>query len=130
MSGFPWMKWYPRDFASATRGWPLVARGAFRELLDAQWDMGGSGIGTLPDDPDQLRNLAGALPPEWKVVWPLIESKFPLVEGGGRRNAKLEEHRTESVREFAARRKGAAATNLKRWGTASGTSPSDSGSES
>jgi hypothetical protein len=29
----PRMPWYPRDFGSATRGWPLVARGAYREPL-------------------------------------------------------------------------------------------------
>lgn len=57
------MPWYPRDFASATRTWPLVARGAFRELLDAQWDMGGSQAGLLPADPEELRELARATQP-------------------------------------------------------------------
>jgi len=113
---FAWLKWYPRDFASATRGWPLVARGVFRELIDAQWDQGGAGVGTLPDDEDVLRAMAGATPAEWRVAWRYVEPKFPKVEGG-RRNARLEVHRQEAIEEFARRRKGAAATNAKRWGS-------------
>jgi uncharacterized protein YdaU (DUF1376 family) len=112
---FPRMPWYPRDFASSTRGWPLVARGVYRELLDCQWDAGGSGVGTLPDDEEHLQRLAGATAGEWRVAWPYIKLKLPKVKGG-RRNGRLEHHRAVAVREFEARRRGAAATNLKRYG--------------
>jgi uncharacterized protein YdaU (DUF1376 family) len=114
-SGFPWLKWFPRDFASSTRGWPLVARGVYRELLDCQWDLGGSQPGILPDDPEQLRELARARASEWKVAWRFVARKFPRV-AGGRQNARLEEHRKASIRELTGRQKGAQRTNAKRWG--------------
>jgi uncharacterized protein YdaU (DUF1376 family) len=114
---FARMPWYPRDFASSTRGWPLVARAVYRELLDAQWDAGGaSSAGTLPEDDEALRLLAGATPAEWKAAWPrYVEMKFPRVDSG-RRNARLESHRQAAVAEFLARQKGAEITNRKRWG--------------
>jgi uncharacterized protein YdaU (DUF1376 family) len=115
---FPRMPYYPRDFASATRGWPLVARGVYHELLDAQWDSGGCTIGTLPDDQALLRDVARVTPSEWKVAWRYVEPKFPRVDGG-RRNARLEQHREVAIREFLGRQKGAHATNAKRWGRAS-----------
>lgn len=86
------MPWYPRDFASATRGWPLVARGAYRELLDAQWDMS-----TLPEDPRELRLIVAATPKEWSTCWPLLESKLPIFLDGRRRNPRLETHRNKAV---------------------------------
>jgi uncharacterized protein YdaU (DUF1376 family) len=112
---FPRMPWYPRDFACATRTWPLVARGVYRELLDAQWDLGGSLPGVLPDDPDELREIARVNEAEWKVAWRYVAPKFPRIEGG-RQNARLEEHRQLAMREYLGRRKGAERTNAKRWG--------------
>jgi uncharacterized protein YdaU (DUF1376 family) len=106
--GFPWLKWFPRDFASSTRGWPLVARGVYRELLDAAWDIGGP----LPDDQERLRALAGASPAEWRIAWRYVETKFPVGEGG-RVNPRLEEHRVAALREYNARRKGAETVNAK-----------------
>lgn len=110
---FAKLPWFPRDFSSATRLWPLVARGAYRELLDLQWDVGGIEVGTLPEDAQQLRELVRASAAEWKVAWPYLEPKFPKVQGGGRRNARLEEHRIAAVREYESRRRGARTTNLK-----------------
>ena len=102
------MPWYPRDFASATRGWPLVARGAYRELLDAQWDMG-----SLPEDSRELRLIVAATPKEWGVCWRLIESKVPVFPDGRRRNPRLEAHRVKAVELITKQRKGAASTNEK-----------------
>jgi uncharacterized protein YdaU (DUF1376 family) len=109
------MPWYPRDFLAATRGWPLVARGLYHVLLDAQWDLGGFGVGTLPADEKQLQCIAAATPAEWREAWPYVEPKFPKADGG-RRNARLEHHRAAAIHEFKARRKGAEATNRKRYG--------------
>jgi uncharacterized protein YdaU (DUF1376 family) len=108
---FPWMRWYPRDFASSTRGWPLIARAVYRELLDAAWDLGGA----LPVDEAALRDIARASPAEWRIAWPLVERKFPIVDGG-RRNARLEQHREVAMREYLGRSEGAKAANRKRWG--------------
>jgi uncharacterized protein YdaU (DUF1376 family) len=107
--GFPWMKWFPRDFFASTRGWPLIARAVYRELLDAQWDMGG----LLPADEEQLREIARATPAEWRTAWKHVVPKFPEVDGG-RRNARLEQHREKSHAEYKARALGAEKTNQKR----------------
>ena len=113
---FARMPWYPRDFMSSTRGWPLVARAVYRELLDVQWDRGGStSVGTLPEDQEELRGLAGATPAEWKIAWKYVEPKFPL-SADGRRNERLEVHRQAAIRELQARRRGAEKTNAQRWG--------------
>ena len=110
------MPWIPRDFAASTRTWPLAARAVYRELLDAQWDVGGINIGTLPDDQDELRALARATAAEWRAAWKFVESKFPCVDGG-RRNARLELHREDAIRKHASHSAGAAKTNAKRWGS-------------
>jgi uncharacterized protein YdaU (DUF1376 family) len=113
-SQFAKMPWYPRDFASSTRGWPVTARGIYRELLDVQWDMG-----SLPENPRELQMIAGATSLEWKRAWPLLEPKFPVGEGGRRRNARLESHRLKALNTTEQRRAGAAKTNAGRgisWG--------------
>lgn len=100
------MPWYPRDFASATRGWPLTARGLYRELLDAQWDMQ-----RLPEEPSRLRSIAGATPAEWKAAWTWVEPKFPIVSDGYRQNMRLEAHRVKAAKIRRQQQAGAAATN-------------------
>jgi hypothetical protein len=105
------MPWYPRDFASATRGWPLIAKGAYRELLDAQWDMG-----SLPADPPQLCAIATATPKEWRIAWPLIEPKLPVGSDNRRRNARLEDHRRRAIKMLEQQRAGGVLGNEKRWG--------------
>jgi uncharacterized protein YdaU (DUF1376 family) len=113
---FAMLPWFPRDFASSTLLWPLSARGAFRELLDLQWNLSSTTQpGTLPDDPEALRAAIRASKAEWRIAWPLIEPKFPLIDGG-RRNARLEQHRQEAVRKYLSSKKGAAMTNSKRYG--------------
>jgi hypothetical protein len=116
---FAMLPWYPRDFASATTLWPLIAKGAFRELLDLQWNLSSvTSAGVLPEQPELLRAAIRASAAEWKIAWPLIEPKFPKLSDGGRQNARLELHRQEAVRKYLARQKGANATNSKRWGSA------------
>lgn len=84
------MPWYPRDFMASTRGWPLIPAAIYRELLDAQWD-----IGSLPVSIAELRELSRASPSEWKAGWPRVEAKFPI-DGNCRKNLRLEEHRRKS----------------------------------
>jgi len=102
------MPWYPRDFASSTRGWPLEARAVYRELLDAQWDMG-----TLPESPKDLCAIAAATPAGWRIAWPYVERKFPINPEGRRCNPRLEIHRAKAIKLIVKQRAGAAATNLK-----------------
>jgi len=109
---------------SSTRGWPLVARGAYRELLDAQWDMG-----TLPIDQEELRALAGATEAEWAIAWPRIESKFPL-NCQGRKNARLESHRDKAVQLYEKRALGARTANALRDAERSGVRTHQSQSQS
>ena len=113
MSGGPQMArlpWYPRDFASATQGWPLISRAVYRELLDASWD-----IGPLPADAEILRRIVGALPTEWDAAWPLVSTKFETGSDGKLRNARLEEHRAKALALWQRRSAGAQKTNSKRW---------------
>jgi hypothetical protein len=72
--------WFcPSDYYNSTRGWPRVARHAFRDLLDLQADRGGM----IPGD---LRDLARACDLKlkaFKVYWKdYIASKFIPVKGG------------------------------------------------
>jgi uncharacterized protein YdaU (DUF1376 family) len=103
------LPWYPGDFMTATRGWSVTARGVYRELLDAQWDMG-----ALPEDPEALRTLINATPLEWRAGWDKCEEKFPLGADGRRRNWRLEIHRVKTTKLAEAKRKGAGITNAKR----------------
>ncbi len=110
--GLPMMPWYPGDFMRSTRGWSVTAKGVYRELLDAQWDMN-----ILPTNPEHLRQLIGASEQEWAESWPLCEDKFPE-RYGKRANVRLEEHRLKSkqlsnVRSTAGRKGGQASAEAK-----------------
>lgn len=105
----PMLPWFPAAFMSSTRGWSVTARGIYRELIDAQWD-----LGTVPADPEALRKLIGATPAEWKS-WQLVEPKFPIGADGLRRNSNLEKIRRKSLTLADRRRRGADKTNSKRW---------------
>lgn len=112
----PWFPHYPGTFMSETRGWPLLARGAFRELLDAQWD-----LGQLPNDPKQLRILIGATRHEWRKAWPFVEPRFPpLVSGGFRQNPALEALRKDSQDRLDRRRAASQRAHEVRWGKRGG----------
>ena len=107
------LPWFPGDFMTATRGWSVTARGVYRELLDAQWDMG-----ALPSDPDELRGLINATPTEWGLGWKKCELKFPVGEDGQRRNGRLEMHRIKAeqltaLRSEVGRRGGQASAQAK-----------------
>lgn len=86
------MPWFPGDFLASTRGWPLISRAIYRELLDAQW-----GQGALPPEPSDLRQIVGATPTEWRAGWSRVEPKFPVSADGLRRNYRLEQHRQKAV---------------------------------
>lgn len=103
---FAMLPWFPRDFSSSTRDFPLIARAVYRELLDLQWD-----LGSLPSDPAALRGLINASASEWRRAWPYVEPKLPIREDGRRRNQRLEIHREKSIR----RHQQAAEAARKRW---------------
>lgn len=85
------MPWFPGDFMRSTRGWSCTVKGVYRELLDAQWDMG-----ILPIAIPELQQTAGATNAEWAAAWPKIETKFPVINGC-RQNDRLEEHRRKAL---------------------------------
>lgn len=93
----------------STRGWSITAKGVYREMLDAQWDMG-----ALPAESKELAILIGATPAEWRIGWAKCESKFPISEDGQRRNWRLESHRVKSADLTERRQNGAAKTNALR----------------
>jgi uncharacterized protein YdaU (DUF1376 family) len=104
------MPWFPRDFIAATRAMRLAERGAYRELLDYQWEMG-----KLPADHERLARLLGVTIDEFEAIWPAISDKFCTVDGG-LANTRLEEHRLKSLERRDRKRNGAASTNAKRYG--------------
>jgi len=87
VSNLPMMPWWPRDFIAATRGWTIVERSLYRELLDSQWVNG-----SLPNDEIELARIAGATTAEFDLAWPRVRPKFPC-NNGRLLNRKLEEHR-------------------------------------
>jgi uncharacterized protein YdaU (DUF1376 family) len=106
------LAWYPLytgDWLAETRGWPLVARAVYHELLSAQWD-----LGILPEDPARLRALVGATPREWRVAWPFVGDKFPCV-GGGRQNSRLETYRQEALALRDRRKAASQRAHAARW---------------
>jgi len=104
------LPWYPGDFMRSTRGWSVTAKGVYRELLDAQWDIGG-----LPEDPEQLRALIGATATEWAQGWKRCEEKFVVCHDGSRRNTVLEHHRDRTLSLREGRSAGGKAAAAKRW---------------
>jgi uncharacterized protein YdaU (DUF1376 family) len=112
-SGLPFLPWFPARFLSSTRGWSVTAKGLYRELIDAQWEIGG-----LPANAAELQRLIGATNVEWKH-WPtLVEPKFPIDADGLRRNQATERHRAKSLGIRERNRAGAEKTNKTRWGSA------------
>jgi len=111
VSPLSWYRYYPGDHLRIMRGWPLVARAVYRELLDAQWD-----LGVLPAAPERLRELiVGITAAEWRAVWPRIAGQFPLC-GEGRQNPALETLRNVQVALVENRRRAGMAGNRARWG--------------
>lgn len=83
---------FVRDYLAATRHFSLVERGAYTDLLFFQWEMG-----ALPREPERLARLIGCSLDEFNSVWSVLRTKFVESEHG-LVNARLEEHRSESVR--------------------------------
>jgi hypothetical protein len=106
-----WYRWYPGDHLRVLRGWPLIARAVYRELLDAQWD-----LGVLSAAPERLRAIVGASEAEWRIAWSWCRRHFPRA-GTGRRNPALEALRATQVALVEHRRRAGQAGNDKRWGS-------------
>jgi uncharacterized protein YdaU (DUF1376 family) len=118
-----WYRWYPGDHLRVTRGWPLVARGAYRELLDAQWDAAG---GVLPASPEDLRRIVGATVAEWRIAWFLCAPHFPR-QGQARQNPALENLRITQEALVEKRRRAGLAGNRTRWASRATVVPLRSG---
>lgn len=103
------MPWFPKDFIASTRALRIAERGAYRELLDFQWEMG-----RLPRAPDVLARLLGVTQEEFDDIWPSIAIKF-MHAGEFIYNQRLEEHREKALLGRAKKRAAAAATNAKRY---------------
>jgi len=103
------MPWFPRDFIAATRHLALAERGAYRELLDYQWEMG-----ALPTDQARLARLLAVTPEEFAPIWAAIGDKFE-VSAAGLRNKRLEEHRNKAIEQRDKKVNGASKTNAKRY---------------
>jgi uncharacterized protein YdaU (DUF1376 family) len=103
------MPWFPRDFIASTRAMRIAERGAYRELLDFQWEMG-----RLPRAPDVLARLLGIAQEEFDAIWPSIAIKF-MHAGEFIYNQRLEQHREKALSMRQKKAAGAALTNAKRY---------------
>jgi hypothetical protein len=105
-----WYRWYPGDHLRVLRGWPLVARAAYHELLDAQWD-----LGVLPAQPARLREIIGATAAEWAIAWKYCATQFPRT-GATRQNPALEALRATQVALVERCRRAGRTGSTVRWG--------------
>lgn len=112
------LPWFPRDFQSSTRGWPWHAKAVYRDLLDAQWEMGG-----LPIDAKKIARTCHIPVKTWLSAWQYCEHKFPITDGF-RKNERLEEHRVKALRLYAQHALGARTAHAQRANSTMPTSPS------
>jgi uncharacterized protein YdaU (DUF1376 family) len=113
----PMLPWFADSYIGATRHLTLAERGAYTDLLFAQWTRG-----PLPADTRRLAMLISCEHKEFKAVWPAIKGKFTATSEG-LLNLRLEQHRARSLQLVERRRDGARKTNQKlhRTGTLSDT---------
>jgi uncharacterized protein YdaU (DUF1376 family) len=106
------LPWYPRDWrASSSRAlMSSLARGVYRELLDAAWLEGGS----LPADEPSLVALSGCTPAEWRKVGSIVLTRFEICEDGRLRQGRLSWQMAQAEALRTKRRKLAEETNAKR----------------
>ena len=111
----PWYRWFPRDFLASSRvqAMTLEERGAYRQLLDFQWQ-----DGSIPDSaPDIGRMLGGVRGKRLARIWAAVRPCFdPVPDAPGRlANARIAAERADAdayaAERAAAGRRGAAA----RW---------------
>jgi uncharacterized protein YdaU (DUF1376 family) len=119
----PYMPWWPGDFLKSTRGWHIIARGCYRELLDHQWDSG-----SLPADPEKLRLIVANISCEdWQIAWEAIESKFPISpKDGQRRNPRCDLERVHVFAILAAKSRGGKSSRKNNLGRVIEESAQDS----
>ncbi len=106
----PMMPFYPRDYIAATRSLTLAERGAYSDLLFAEWDHGGP----LPKDLVRVATMIGCKPKEFAPLWAAIKHKF-VKTAAGYVNRRLEAERQLSLAKRAKASGKAAAAAAARW---------------
>lgn len=101
---------YVGDFLRSTMEWTIQEKGAYLYLLSLQW-----ANRSLPEAVKDIARMAGCSPQELKRLWPRLESKFPIGEGGRRQNLRLERHRELVVLEQERRVERARKAAEARW---------------
>jgi hypothetical protein len=88
-------KWHWKRWRLSRRVQSLdyIAEGLFRTLLDEQF-----AEGFVPDDVSELALICRCPTIVLEEHWPALQSFFPLIAEGQRRNANQEENRTEMDR--------------------------------
>lgn len=110
-SGFPYMPFFVGDYRADTGHLTTIEHGAYLLLLFHYWTKGDS----LPDDPEQLRTIAGVSRTIWRKMSPKICEFFEKKDGRlfhGRVEAELEKARDKSLKAQDAGRKGAAGRSV------------------
>lgn len=107
----PMMPWYPDQFAASTAGWTFTERAVYRALLDLQWAQV-----RIPDSEVRIAKACDLHIHHFRRAWKTVKAKFPRApDGSGLQNFRLEQHRVAALKYIDGKRKGAQATNAKRW---------------
>lgn len=94
----PSFPFYVEDYLAGTKKLSLAAKGAYVDCLCHQWHAD-EGIPT--DDPKELAAILRCTPASAKAVWPIIATKFRLIDDEGRaRNERLEDEREKKRRYY------------------------------
>lgn len=99
---------YAADFLAATSDMSNEEVGAYIRLLCVQWGKGG-----LPNNPDRLSRMAGAMP--WPSLGHVI-SKFQVCEDGYLRNERLEGERQKQANYRESQALKGKQGAIQRWG--------------
>jgi hypothetical protein len=86
------------------------AEAVYMRLLWEEW-----ANGSLPEDPALIQHLLPAkFHKRWRVIWPQLEPKFPVIDGV-RRNPRAVAERAKTDAMLDRKRHGAIKTNAARW---------------
>lgn len=107
----PWVPWRIDDHLAITRGWPVVADGIYRRLLDVLWL-----DGSLPADESDLRAISGASRAEFQRGSKYFLHLIPVGDDGRRRNPDIAAQREDALQRYLQRNQRARDAANKRWG--------------
>jgi uncharacterized protein YdaU (DUF1376 family) len=119
----PSFQFYPRDFLADVAGVLTNEQiGRYTLSLCRSWLSDTPGVASESD----WQAWMSYSDEEWVAVRPKLVRLFKLLPSGSWKQKRMVEERDAQIRRFDSARKGAAATNERRWGSVANDSPPDS----